>query len=58
MTDTAATTASARATDPVTGVPLRAANGNPIPSLGREGIATAFYGNPRQIFLSLGINFR
>jgi len=46
------------ATDPVTGVPLRAANGNPIPSLGREGIATAFYGNPRQIFLSFGINFR
>jgi iron complex outermembrane receptor protein len=45
-------------TDPVTGVPFRAANGNPIPSLGREGIATAFYGNPRQIFLSLGINFR
>ena len=27
------------------------------PSLGREGIATAFYGNPRQVFLSLGLNF-
>jgi iron complex outermembrane receptor protein len=46
------------AVDPVTGVPLRAGNGNVIPSLGREGVATAFYGNPRQIFLSLGINFR
>jgi len=43
--------------DPVTGVPTRAANGNPIPSLGREGIATAFYGNPRQVFLSVGITF-
>jgi iron complex outermembrane receptor protein len=45
-------------TNPVTGVPTLAGNGNPIPSLGREGIATAFYGNPRQVFLSLGINFR
>jgi iron complex outermembrane receptor protein len=45
-------------TNPVTGVPTLAANGNPIPSLGREGIATAFYGNPRQVFLSFGINFR
>jgi iron complex outermembrane receptor protein len=44
--------------DPVTGVPLRTAGGNVIPSLGREGVVTAFYGNPRQIFLSLGINFR
>ena len=34
------------------------AGGNPIPSLGREGVATAFYGNPRQVFLSLGFNFR
>jgi len=32
--------------------------GNPTPTLGREGIATAFYGNPRQVFLSLGFNFR
>jgi len=46
------------AVDPVTGVPLRTAGGNVIPSLGREGVVTAFYGNPRQIFLSLGINFR
>jgi iron complex outermembrane receptor protein len=42
--------------DPVTGAPLMN-NGRPIPSLGVEGVATAFYGNPRQIFLSLGANF-
>ena len=46
------------AVDPVTGVPLRTAGGNVIPSLGREGVVTAFYGNPRQVFLSIGINFR
>jgi iron complex outermembrane receptor protein len=46
------------AVNPVTGVPLQAANGNVIPSLGREGIATAFYGNPRQVWLSFGVNFR
>jgi iron complex outermembrane receptor protein len=45
------------AVNPTTGVPLVAANGNPIPSLGREGVVTAFYGNPRQVFLSLGLNF-
>lgn len=27
------------------------------PSLGREGVLSAFYGNPRQIFLSLGAKF-
>ena len=27
------------------------------PSLGREGVLTAYYGNPRQIFVSLGVNF-
>lgn len=45
------------ATDPVTGVPLRNAQGNVIPSLGREGVATAFYGNPRQAFVSFGVKF-
>ncbi|PSJ39123.1 TonB-dependent receptor [Allosphingosinicella deserti] len=44
-------------TDPVTGVPLRNAAGNVRPSLGVEGVATAFYGNPRQVFLSLGVKF-
>ena len=42
--------------NPTTGVPLLNA-GNVIPSLGREGVVTAFYGNPRQIFLSLGYKF-
>ncbi|HMJ94060.1 MAG TPA: TonB-dependent receptor [Allosphingosinicella sp.] len=45
------------AVNPVTGVPLLNAAGNVIPSLGREGVVTAFYGNPRQVFLSLGIKF-
>ena len=27
------------------------------PALGREGVLTAYYGNPRQIWLSLGANF-
>ncbi|MFN3387851.1 MAG: TonB-dependent receptor [Allosphingosinicella sp.] len=44
-------------TNPVTGAPVLGANGLPTPSLGREGVATAFYGNPRQVFLSLGVNF-
>lgn len=43
--------------DAVTGVPLVNGAGNVIPSLGREGVVTAFYGNPRQVFLSLGLNF-
>ena len=43
--------------DPVTGVPSRNGAGNVIPSLGREGVVTAFYGNPRQVFVSLGYKF-
>ncbi|HEX9946146.1 MAG TPA: TonB-dependent receptor, partial [Allosphingosinicella sp.] len=43
--------------DPVTGVPLLTAGGALRPSLGREGVVTAFYGNPRQVFLSLGMKF-
>jgi iron complex outermembrane receptor protein len=43
--------------NPVTGVPNLNGAGNPIPSLGREGVVTAFYGNPRQVFLSLGMKF-
>jgi len=27
------------------------------PTLGREGILTAYYGNPRQVFLSFGVKF-
>jgi iron complex outermembrane receptor protein len=45
------------AVDPVTGVPLRNAAGNVVPSLGVEGVATAFYGNPRQVFVSFGVKF-
>jgi iron complex outermembrane recepter protein len=40
------------------GTPLRnAVTGNVIPSLGREGVVTAFYGNPRQVFLTAGFKF-
>jgi iron complex outermembrane receptor protein len=51
--------------NPVTGVPvLSVSPASPnfnqpgvAPSLGREGVVTAFYGNPRQVFLTLGVNF-
>ncbi|HEV2569778.1 TonB-dependent receptor [Sphingomonas sp.] len=36
--------------------PTFAVPGN-APSLGREGVVTAFYGNPRQVFLSFGVKF-
>lgn len=45
------------AQDPLTGEFLRNAQGNPIPTLGTEGVLTAYYGNPRQVFLSVGVNF-
>jgi iron complex outermembrane receptor protein len=53
------------AINPVTGAPVRSvAPASPLfaqpgvaPSLGREGVVTAFYGNPRQVFLSLGVKF-
>ena len=40
-----------------TGVPVIGANGLPVASLGREGTLTAFYGNPRQVFVTGTINF-
>jgi iron complex outermembrane receptor protein len=57
--------------NPVTGAPVLSvapflAGGAPNPnfakpgnaaSLGREGVVTAYYGNPRQVFLSLGVKF-
>ena len=45
--------------NPYTGEFILSGAGNPIPAggLGQEGVLTAYYGNPRQIFLSLGINF-
>jgi iron complex outermembrane receptor protein len=39
------------------GTPLRTAAGALRPSLGREGIVTAFYGNPRQVFATVGLKF-
>jgi iron complex outermembrane receptor protein len=45
------------AVDPVTAAPLRNAAGNVTPSLGREGVVTTFYGNPRQVFASFGVKF-
>lgn len=42
--------------NPITGVPLvNAATGNVIPSLGREGVVTVFYGNPRQLSITFGM---
>ncbi|CDO36318.1 MULTISPECIES: TonB-dependent receptor [Novosphingobium] len=32
-------------------------NGYPIPTLGSEGTLTAFYGNPRQVFLTATVEF-
>jgi len=43
--------------DPDTGVYRRNPAGQVIPTLGREGILTAYYGSPRQVFLTLGLNF-
>jgi iron complex outermembrane recepter protein len=45
--------------NPYTGEFIRNAAGRPIPAggLGQEGVLTAYYGNPRQIFVSLGANF-
>jgi iron complex outermembrane recepter protein len=44
--------------NPVTGVPNRTPAGNLISALGPDGVLTAFYGNPRQVFLTVGLNFR
>lgn len=45
------------AADPVTGALTRTATGALVPSLGREGTLTAFYGNPRQVFLTGTVKF-
>jgi len=40
------------------GTPLtNPVTGNLIPTLGREGVVTVFYGNPRQVFASFGVKF-
>ncbi|MCB2066259.1 MAG: TonB-dependent receptor [Erythrobacter sp.] len=41
----------------ITGVLNTGTNGLPIPSLGTEGTLTAFYGNPRQVYLTATIDF-
>ena len=40
------------AINPTTGELLRRPNGTLIPALGAEGVLTAFYGNPRQVFVT------
>ena len=42
--------------DPVTNSPVFT-NGLPTPVLGKTGVATAFYGDPRQVFLTAAVNF-
>lgn len=41
----------------VTGALIYGANGLPVPTLGKTGVATGFYGPPRQVFLSAAVNF-
>jgi len=43
--------------NPITGDFILNGAGNPIPTLGKTGILTAYYGNPRQVFLSAAVNF-
>ncbi|GGB51855.1 TonB-dependent receptor [Blastomonas aquatica] len=39
------------------GTPTRNAAGAFVPTLGTEGVATAFYGNPRQVFATATVKF-
>jgi iron complex outermembrane receptor protein len=41
----------------IAGVPILNANGGYTAALGKEGIATAFYGNPRQVFVTVSAKF-
>ena len=43
--------------NPNTGNFNRTTGGALIPTLGREGILTAYYGNPRQVFATVGVKF-
>lgn len=45
------------ATDPLTGAIPRGPSGFPIPTLGPEGTLTAFYGPPRQVFVTLTFDY-
>ncbi|WP_404712279.1 TonB-dependent receptor [Sphingomonas sp. MMS24-J13] len=42
----------------VAGVPILNAQGGYTPTLGKEGVATAFYGNPRQVLATFTAKFR
>ncbi len=44
--------------NPDTGAFNRTPGGALISTLGGEGVLTAYYGNPRQVYLSVGFNFR
>jgi iron complex outermembrane receptor protein len=44
------------AVNATTGSPIFV-GGNPVPALGRTGVGTAFYGDPRQVFLTAAVNF-
>lgn len=43
--------------NPTTGAPILGGNGLPTSALGTEGTLTAFYGNPRQIFVTGTVKF-
>ena len=43
--------------NPITGALVLSASGQPQAALGKTGTGTAFYGNPRQIFVSAAFNF-
>jgi iron complex outermembrane recepter protein len=43
--------------DPVTGAITYNGAGLPFPTLGKTGVATGFYGPPREVFLSAAVNF-
>ena len=45
------------AVDPVTGALVLNGAGNPVAALGKTGVATQFYGDPRQVFLTAAVNF-
>ncbi|PEQ13817.1 TonB-dependent receptor [Novosphingobium sp. PC22D] len=45
------------AVNPVTGVPALGPNGLPVSTLGPDGTLTAFYGNPRQVFVTASVEF-
>jgi iron complex outermembrane receptor protein len=45
------------AADPTTGVLATKPDGSLIPTLGSEGVLTAFYGDPRRVYVTATVNF-